>query len=84
MRDVGVVALGPDMRRGAVDWSGAGEHVSGIIVMREGADALDVIRGVKTHIRQIESGLAAGVKVVPVYDRSVLSQARSAACVGSM
>ena len=37
------------MRRGAADWNGAGEHVSGIVVMREGANALDVIRGVKVQ-----------------------------------
>ena len=47
VRDVATVALGPEMRRGAADWNGAGEQVSGIVVMREGANALDVIRGVK-------------------------------------
>ena len=71
VRDVGVVALGPEMRRGAADWNGSGEHVSGIVVMREGANALDVIRGVKAKLQQIEPGLPAGVRVVPVYDRSV-------------
>ena len=71
VRDVGVVALGPEMRRGAADWNGAGEHVSGIVVMREGANALDVIRGVKAKLQEIEPGLPAGVKVETVYDRSV-------------
>ena len=47
VRDVATVALGPEMRRGAADWNGAGEQVSGIVVMREGANALDVIRGGK-------------------------------------
>jgi Cu(I)/Ag(I) efflux system membrane protein CusA/SilA len=71
VRDVGAVALGPDMRRGAADWNGAGEHVSGIVVMREGANALDVIRGVKAKLHEIEPGLPAGVKIETVYDRSV-------------
>ena len=71
VRDVAIVALGPDMRRGAADWNGAGEHVSGIVVMREGANALDVIRGVKAKLHEIEPGLPAGVKIQAVYDRSV-------------
>ncbi len=71
VRDVGAVALGPEMRRGAADWNGSGEQVSGIIVMREGANALDVIRGVKAKIHEIEPGLPAGVKIQAVYDRSI-------------
>jgi Cu(I)/Ag(I) efflux system membrane protein CusA/SilA len=70
VRDVGVVALGPEMRRGAADWNGAGERVSGIVVMREGANALDVIHGVKAKLQEIEAGLPTGVKVEIVYDRS--------------
>ena len=69
--DVATVALGPEMRRGAADWNGLGEQVSGIIVMREGANALDVIRGVKAKIKEIEPGLPAGVKIQAVYDRSI-------------
>ena len=71
VRDVATVALGPEMRRGAADWNGAGEQVSGIIVMREGANALDVIRGVKAKLQEIEPGLPAGVRIQAVYDRSV-------------
>jgi Cu(I)/Ag(I) efflux system membrane protein CusA/SilA len=71
VRDVGVVALGPEIRRGAADWNGEGEHISGIVVMREGANALDVIRGVKAKLREIEPGLPAGVSIETVYDRSV-------------
>lgn len=71
VRDVATVTLGPEMRRGVADWNGRGEHVSGIIVMREGANALDVIAAVKAKILEIEPGLPAGVKIVPVYDRSV-------------
>jgi Cu(I)/Ag(I) efflux system membrane protein CusA/SilA len=72
IRDVGQVAIGPDIRRGVSDLDGSGEVVSGIIVMRQGENALNVIDGVKTKFKEIEPGLPAGVKVVPVYDRSEL------------
>jgi Cu(I)/Ag(I) efflux system membrane protein CusA/SilA len=72
VRDIGQVALGPDIRRGVSDLDGAGEAVSGIIVMRQGENALDVIDRVKEKIRQIEPGLPPGVKIIPIYDRSQL------------
>jgi len=72
VKDVGQVVLGPDIRRGVSDLDGDGEVVSGIIVMRQGQNALDVIERVKAKIREIEPGLPEGVKVVPVYDRSEL------------
>ena len=72
IRDVGQVAMGPDIRRGVSDLDGTGEVVSGIIVMRQGQNAMDVIERVKAKIKEIEPGLPAGVRVVPVYDRSEL------------
>jgi Cu(I)/Ag(I) efflux system membrane protein CusA/SilA len=72
VRDVGKVVLGPDLRRGISDLNGSGEAVSGIVVMRQGQNALDVITGVKNKIREIEPGFPAGIKIVPVYDRSEL------------
>jgi Cu(I)/Ag(I) efflux system membrane protein CusA/SilA len=72
IRDVGRVVLGPDLRRGVSDLDGQGEVVSGIVVMRQGQNTLDVIRGVKAKLKEIEPGLPAGVKVVPIYDRSEL------------
>jgi Cu(I)/Ag(I) efflux system membrane protein CusA/SilA len=72
VKDIGQVALGPDIRRGVTDLDGAGEAVSGIIVMRQGENALEVIGRVKEKIRQIEPGLPEGVKLVPIYDRSEL------------
>jgi Cu(I)/Ag(I) efflux system membrane protein CusA/SilA len=72
IKDIGQVTLGPDLRRGVSDLDGAGEAVSGIVVMRQGENALDVIGRVKEKIRQIEPGLPEGVKIVPVYDRSQL------------
>ncbi|PYT20133.1 MAG: CusA/CzcA family heavy metal efflux RND transporter [Acidobacteria bacterium] len=72
IKDVGKVVMGPDLRRGLTDLDGAGEVVSGIVVMRNGENALDVINRVKAKIKEIEPGFPAGVKVVPIYDRSEL------------
>ena len=72
IRDIGQVVVGPDLRRGVSDLDGTGEIVSGIIVMRQGENALDVIGRVKAKIRQVEPGLPPGVKIVPIYDRSDL------------
>ena len=72
IKDVGQVVLGPDLRRGLADLDGAGEVVSGIVVMRSGENALDVINRVKAKIKEIEPGFPAGVQLVPVYDRSEL------------
>jgi copper/silver efflux system protein len=72
VRDVGTVELGPDIRRGVADLNGAGDVVSGTIVMRQGENALNVIERVKTKLEEIQPGLPAGVKVLPVYDRSDL------------
>jgi Cu(I)/Ag(I) efflux system membrane protein CusA/SilA len=71
VRDVARVTVGPGMRRGAADWNGAGEQVSGIVVMRDGANALEVIAGVKAKLKEIEPGLPAGATITPVYDRSI-------------
>jgi Cu(I)/Ag(I) efflux system membrane protein CusA/SilA len=72
VKDVGQVVLGPDLRRGVADLDGQGDAVSGIVVMRQGENALEVIDRVKAKLRAIEPGLPPGVKVVPVYDRSDL------------
>src|SRR4051812_29649286 len=72
IKDVGHVVLGPDIRRGTSDLDGQGEAVSGIVVMRQGSNALDVIAAVKARLRDIAPGMPAGVRVVPVYDRSEL------------
>jgi copper/silver efflux system protein len=72
VKDIGRVVKGPDLRRGVSDLDGTGEAVSGIVVMRQGENALDVINRVKAKIRDIEPGLPQGVKIVPIYDRSEL------------
>jgi Cu(I)/Ag(I) efflux system membrane protein CusA/SilA len=72
VRDIGNVTLGPDLRRGVSDPDGRGEVVSGIIVMRQGENALNVIDRVKAKIKEIEPGLPPGVKLITAYDRSEL------------
>ncbi len=72
VRDVGSVVLGPDIRRGIADLDGKGETVSGVVVIRQGENALRVIERVKEKIRQIEPGLPPGVRLVTAYDRSEL------------
>ena len=72
VRDVGVVSLGPEMRRGVAELDGKGEVVGGIVVMRYGENALDVIDGVKTRLGEIERSLPEGVKIKITYDRSGL------------
>jgi Cu(I)/Ag(I) efflux system membrane protein CusA/SilA len=72
VKDIGRVALGPDMRRGVADLDGKGETVSGIVLLRQGADAVNVIDGVKRKLKEIAPALPPGMRVVPVYDRSEL------------
>jgi Cu(I)/Ag(I) efflux system membrane protein CusA/SilA len=72
LRDVATVAIGPEMRRGIGDVDGRGDTVGGIIVMRSGGNAIDVIAGVKARLRELEPSLPAGVRIVPTYDRSEL------------
>jgi Cu(I)/Ag(I) efflux system membrane protein CusA/SilA len=72
VRDVGTVSFGPDVRRGAADWQGEGETVGGIVIMRYGMNALDVIKGVKAKLHEIGPSLPPGVEVVTGYDRSWL------------
>jgi Cu(I)/Ag(I) efflux system membrane protein CusA/SilA len=72
VRDLGQVVEGPDLRRGVADLDGTGEVVSGVVIMRSGENALDVIARVKARLREIETHLPDGVRIVPVYDRSPL------------
>jgi copper/silver efflux system protein len=73
--DVGRVQIGPDIRRGVADKDGRGDVVTGIVVMRHGENALNVIGGVKTRIAEIERGLPDGVRIVDAYDRAPLIRA---------
>jgi len=72
IKDVGTVSIGGNIRRGLVDLDGRGEVVGGIVVMRYGENALDVIKRVKDKIEEVKVSLPPGVKIVTVYDRSAL------------
>ena len=72
IRDVGQVSLGPEMRRGLAELDGKGETVGGIVVMRYGENALQVINRVKEKITEIQNSLPPGVEIIVTYDRSNL------------
>ena len=72
VKDVATVALGPEMRRGIADFDGEGDVVGGIVVMRSGENALNVINRVKAKLEDIKPSLPKGVEVVTTYDRSDL------------
>jgi len=75
VRDLGILSFGPDIREGVAEWQGEGETVAGIVVMRDGMNALTAIDGVKRKLAEIKSSLPPGVEVVSGYDRSGLIQA---------
>ncbi len=72
LADVSRIVEGPALRRGVVELDGAGETVAGIVVMRDGENALQVIERVKAKLRELERGLPEGVRIVTTYDRSPL------------
>src|SRR5881227_2840830 len=72
VKNVAAVHLGGDIRRGVAELDGRGEVVGGIVVMRYGENALNVIDGVKKKIEEIKGSLPEGVRIVPTYDRSEL------------
>ncbi len=72
VKDVAKVALGPEMRRGVADMDGQGDVVGGIVVMRQGENALNVIERVKAKLEELRPSLPEGVEVVTTYDRSEL------------
>jgi len=74
IRDVARVKLGPELRRGLVELNGEGEVAAGIVIMRFGENALEVINGVKSKLEELKAGLPEGVEIIPVYDRSALIQ----------
>jgi Cu(I)/Ag(I) efflux system membrane protein CusA/SilA len=75
VRDVAVVTLGPEPRRGLAEWNGEGETVGGIVVMRYGENALTVISAVKARLKEVAASLPEGVSVRIAYDRSELIEA---------
>ncbi|WP_260258565.1 efflux RND transporter permease subunit [Vibrio intestinalis] len=73
--DIADINLGPQMRRGISEFNGEGEAVGGVIVMRFGENASEVIAQVKTKLAELQRGLPEGVEVVTTYDRSTLIDA---------
>ena len=73
VRDIGFVQIGPDIRRGVVDFNGMGDAAAGIVVVRFGESVYDVLDRVKQAIKEkVEPTLPEGVEVVVTYDRSTL------------
>ncbi len=72
LSDVATIQIGPDMRRGIAELNGKGEVAGGVIVMRQGKNARQVIEGVKTKLAELKKSLPPGVEIVTTYDRSGL------------
>ena len=72
VKHLGAVAIGPEIRRGLVDFDGRGDVVGGTVIMRYGENALNVINRVKAKLQEIEPSLPPGVKLEVTYDRSEL------------
>lgn len=70
--EVADISVGPEMRRGIAELDGKGEVVGGIVVMRQGANALKVIEATKEKLEELKHGLPKDVQIVPTYDRSGL------------
>ncbi|MDQ6953276.1 MAG: CusA/CzcA family heavy metal efflux RND transporter [Mariprofundaceae bacterium] len=72
LMDVAHVHLGPELRRGAVDYNGEGETAGGIVVMRFGENALTTIEAIREKIAELQKIMPEGVEIVPMYDRGAL------------
>ena len=72
VKNLGTVTLGPEIRRGIADLDGEGDTVGGIVIMRAGENALNVIEKVKEKLKEIKQSLPKGVEIVTTYDRSTL------------
>jgi Cu(I)/Ag(I) efflux system membrane protein CusA/SilA len=75
IKDIATVQMGGELRLGIIEENGEGEKVGGIVVMRYGENAKDVIDRLKIKISDVEKGLPPGVKFKPAYDRSDLIEA---------
>jgi Cu(I)/Ag(I) efflux system membrane protein CusA/SilA len=72
LADVATIQVGPDMRRGVAELNGEGEVAGGVIVLRQGKNAREVIDGVRNKLDELKKSLPPGVEVVTTYDRSGL------------
>jgi Cu(I)/Ag(I) efflux system membrane protein CusA/SilA len=74
LKDIADIHIGPELRRGILEWNGEGEIVGGVVIMRYGENALEVIKRVKLKLAQLQDGLPEGVEILTGYDRSSLIQ----------
>jgi Cu(I)/Ag(I) efflux system membrane protein CusA/SilA len=72
LKDIATVQMGPEIRRGLAELNGQGEVVGGIVVIRFGANAYEVIQNVKAKLEELKQGLPEDVEIMTVYDRSTL------------
>ncbi len=72
LKQLGRVQIGPQIRRGVADLDGMGDAPGGIVIMRQGENALNVIERVKERLAEIEPYLPEGMKIITTYDRSEL------------
>ncbi|MDU7620696.1 MAG: Cu(+)/Ag(+) efflux RND transporter permease subunit CusA, partial [Escherichia coli] len=72
LRDVAKVQIGPEMRRGIAELNGEGEVAGGVVILRSGKNAREVIAAVKDKLETLKSSLPEGVEIVTTYDRSQL------------
>ncbi len=72
LQNIADITIGPELRRGILEWNGQGETAGGIVVMRYGENALEVIKRVKDKLKELEKGLPEGVVIETGYDRSNL------------
>jgi copper/silver efflux system protein len=72
IKDIADVRLGPDIRRGIAELDGKGEAVGGVVVMRYGENALNIIKRVKEKLKEVGPGFPEGVNLIITYDRSNL------------
>jgi len=72
LQDIADINIGPQMRRGAAELNGQGEVVGGIVIMRNGHNALTTIKDIKQKLSELKSSLPNGVEIIETYDRSNL------------
>ncbi len=72
IKDIATVQMAGESRLGIFDYNGEGEVVGGIVVLRYGENADEVIRKVKTKMTEVAKGLPQGMKFNIVYDRGEL------------
>ncbi|MBC8438953.1 MAG: efflux RND transporter permease subunit [Deltaproteobacteria bacterium] len=72
LKDIANVHIGPELRRGILEWNGEGEAAGGVVIIRYGENALEVIKKVKEKLKDLQTGLPPGVEILTGYDRSAL------------